>query len=234
MVIGKVEHVLPYLRRMWATDVALSMLLIFLLIFIFLLFPLGKVASVKFLTNLVFSFILITGAVAAAKSRILKRLVLVWGILAFLFIWVRHVFPHQIVTIGTICLSLAFLVLLVFLILGQTFREGPTTSHRIMGSVAVYLLIGVIWSLAYQLTALSVPNAFIVQAPFTSSQTQTLESHLFYFSFVTLTSLGFGDIVAVHPMSRMLVILEGIAGQLFPVILIARLVSLHLETKRKK
>lgn len=225
---------LPYLRRMWATDVALTMLLVFLLIFIFLLFPMGQIGSVKFLTNFVFSFILITGAIAAAKSRILKRLVLLWGVIAFVFIWVRHLFPHQALFFVTTCLSLTFLVLLAFLILGQTFREGPTTSHRIMGSVAVYLLLGLIWSLAYQLTALCVPSAFFMQLPITAGDTQSLEPHLFYFSFVTLTSLGFGDIVAVHPMARMLAILEGVTGQLFPVILIARLVSLHLETKHKK
>jgi hypothetical protein len=218
---------------MWATDAALTMLLVFLLIFIFLLFPMGQIRFVKFLTNLVFSFILITGAVAAAKSRILKRLVLLWGIIAFIFIWIRHLFSHQALIFVTTCLSLAFLVLLAFLILGQTFREGPTTSHRIMGSVAVYLLLGLIWSLAYQLTALCVPNAFVMQAPFTSGDSQSLESHLFYFSFISLTSIGFGDIVAAHPMARMLVILEGVTGQLFPVILIARLVSLHLETKQK-
>jgi len=219
---------------MWATDIALTMLLVFLLIFVFLLFPLGQIKFVKFLTNLVFSFILITGAIAGAKSRILKRLVLLWGIIAFAFIWVRHLFPHQALVFVTTCLSLTFLILLVFLILGQTFREGPTTSHRIMGSVAVYLLLGLIWSLAYQLTALCVPNAFILQSFFISGDTQSLESHLFYFSFISLTSIGFGDIVAVHPMARMLVILEGITGQLFPVILIARLVSLHMETKHKK
>lgn len=219
---------------MWATDVALTMPLVFLLIFIFLLFPMGQIKFVKFLTNLVFSFILITGAIAGAKSRILKRLVLLWGIIAFAFIWVRYLSPHQALVFVTTCLSLTFLVLLAFLILGQTFREGPTTSHRIMGSVAVYLLLGLIWSLAYQLTALCVPNAFIMQASFNAGDTQSLESHLFYFSFVSLTSISFGDIVAVHPMARMLVILEGITGQLFPVILIARLVSLHMETKHKK
>lgn len=228
------KRLFPFLQRMWATDAALTMLLVFLLIFIFLLFPMEKIRFVKFLTNLVFSFILITGAVAAAKSRILKRLVLIWGIIAFAFIWIKHLFPHQALVFVTTCLSLTFLVLLAFLILGQTFREGPTTSHRIMGSVAVYLLLGLIWSLAYQLTALCVPNAFIMQAPLTSGDSQSLESHLFYFSFISLTSIGFGDIVATHPMARMLVILEGVTGQLFPVILIARLVSLHLETKQKK
>jgi hypothetical protein len=52
-------------------------------------------------------------------------------------------------------------------------------------------------------------------------------------SFVTLTTLGYGDIVAVHPTVRMLVILEGVVGQLYPAILIARLVSLQVQSKQK-
>lgn len=228
------KRFLPYLKQMWATDVALTMLLVFLLIFIFVLFPMGQTKYTRFLSNLVFSFILITGTIAAAKNRILKRLVLLWGILAFIFIWVRHLFPHQTLVFGTTSLTLSFLLLLAFLILGQAFREGPTTPHRIMGAVAVYLLLGLIWSLAYQITALCATDAFIIQGSTKPGDMGSLESHLFYFSFVTLTTLGYGDIVAVHPMARMLVILEGVTGQLFPVILIARLVSLHLETKHKK
>jgi hypothetical protein len=101
------------------------------------------------------------------------------------------------------------------------------------GSVAAYLLLGLIWSMAYHLIAICIPEAFFVQGPFASSDLETLESHLFYFSFVTLTTLGYGDIVAVHPVARMLVILEGVTGQLFPVILISRLVSLHVQSKQK-
>jgi len=102
-----------------------------------------------------------------------------------------------------------------------------------MAAVAAYLILGVIWSLAYYLIALRMPEAFSVQGPFTPGDGEVLRSHLFYFSFVTLTTLGYGDIVPVHPMVRMLVILEGIAGQLFPAILIARLVSLQVQSKQK-
>jgi hypothetical protein len=102
-----------------------------------------------------------------------------------------------------------------------------------MGAVAAYLLIGMIWSVAYYLVALWIPGAFSIQGPFASSDSESLQSQLFYFSFVTLTTLGYGDIVAVHPIVRMLVILEGVVGQLFPAILIARLVSLQVQSKKK-
>jgi hypothetical protein len=229
----KRRRILPYLERLWVTDIALTALLVFLLTYIFLLYPMGQVGSLKFLTNLFFSIILITGAITASRNRIFRTLVFSWGLLTFVFLWTWYLFPSQALIFVNTGLALVFLVLLTFLILGQIFREGPTTSHRIIGAVAAYLLLGVIWSLAYCLIALRMPEAFNVQGSSTPGDTEALRSHLFYFSFVTLTTLGYGDIVPVHPIVRMLVILEGVAGQLFPAILIARLVSLQVQSKRK-
>ena len=229
----KRRRILPYLERLLGTDIALTTLLVFLLAYIFFLYPLGEVGSLRFLTSLFFSVILITGAITASRNRIFRMLVFSWGLLAFIFVWVRYLFPHETLIFIANCLALFFLVLLTFLILGQALREGPTTSHRIMGAVAAYLLLGIIWSLAYYLVTLRIPEAFNVQGPLALGGGEALQSHLFYFSFVTLTTLGYGDIVAVHPIARMLVILEGVAGQLFPAILIARLVSLQVQSKQK-
>jgi hypothetical protein len=224
---------MPYLERLWATDIALTALLVFLLIYIFLLYPLGQVGTFKALTTVFFSLILITGAITASRNRIFRTLVFSWGLLAILLAWVRHLFPHETLMFIANCLAVFFLVLLTFLILSQAVRDGETTSRRIMGAVAAYLLLGIIWYLAYHLIALCDPEAFSIQSPSTPGDTESIQSQLFYFSFITLTTLGYGDIVAVHPMARMLVILEGVTGQLFPAILIARLVSLQVQSKRK-
>jgi hypothetical protein len=153
--------------------------------------------------------------------------------LAFVFLWIRHLFPHETFILVSNCLALFYLVLLTSLILSQALREGETTSHRIMGGVAAYLLLGLIWSLAYDLIAFRIPGAFNIQGPSTPGDPESIQSHLFYFSFVTLTTIGFGEIVPVHPIARMLVILEGVTGQLFPAILIARLVALQVQSKKK-
>ena len=224
---------LSSLRRLWATDMALTALLIFLLVHIFLLYPLGQMGTVRLVTTLFFSAILITGAMAATRNRVFRGFVFLWSVLTLAIFEIRHLFPYEVLLFVKNGLSLFFLVLLTLLILGQAFREGPTTSHRITGAVAVYLLLGLIWSLAYHLVALAIPGAFSLQDPFALGDKETLHSHFFYFSFVTLTTLGYGDIVAVHPVARMLVILEGVTGQLFPVILISRLVSLHVQSKQK-
>jgi hypothetical protein len=230
----KRRHILlSYLDRLWATDIALTALLVFLLLYILLLYPLGQVGSFRALTTVFFSLILITGAIAASRNRIFRTLVFSWGLLALLLAWVRHLFPHETLMFIANCLAVFFLVLLTFLILSQALRDGETTSRRIMGAVAAYLLLGIIWYLAYHLIAICIPEAFSIQGPSTPGDTESIQSQLFYFSFVTLTTLGYGDIVAVHPMARMLVILEGVTGQLFPAILIARLVSLQVQSKRR-
>ena len=232
--IIKTRRILSYPERLWTTDIALTTLLVSLLAYIFFVYPLGWIGTFRPVPAAFFSFILITGAIKASRNRTFRTLVFSWSLLAFILTWARFLSPHQqnLIFVAN-CLGLFFLLLLTSLILGQIFREGPTTSHRIMGAVAVYLLIGMIWCVAYYLVALWIPGAFTIQGPVPVGDGEPLQSQLFYFSFVTLTSIGYGDIAAVHPVVRMLVILEGVVGQLFPAILIARLVSLHVQSKQK-
>ncbi len=227
------RRILAYLERLWATDIALTMLLIILLIYIFFLYPLGLIGSVRPVPSILFSLILITGAITVSRNRIFRTIVFSSGILVLILLWARYLLPFQTLTFVVNCCGLFFLVLLTSLILHQALREGPTTSHRIMGAVAAYLLIGMIWFLAYYLIALWIPGAFSIQESSASGGRESLQSQLFYFSFVTLTTIGYGDIAAVHPIARMLVIFEGVMGQLFPAILIARLVSLQVQSKQR-
>ena len=227
------KRILLYPNRLWTTDIVLTTLLVSLLIYIFFLYPLGLVGSFKPLPTVFFSLVLISGAITASRNRIFRILVFSWGLLTFIVIWVRYLIPTPTLIFVTTCLSLFFLLLLTFLLVNQALREGPTTSHRIMGAVAAYLLLGLIWSLAYYLITLRIPEAFSIQGPFATGGRESLQSQLFYFSFVTLTTIGYGDIVPLHPIVRMLAMLEGVAGQLFPAILIARLVSLQVQSISK-
>src|SRR5262249_31801242 len=97
--------------------------------------------------------------------------------------------------------------------------------RRVQGSVAVYLLLGLFWAVSYQLVELLQPGSFSIGARKSGIDLQQLG----YFSFTTLTTLGLGDILPVSPLARSLVALEALVGQLFPVILIARLVTMETE-----
>ena len=118
------------------------------------------------------------------------------------------------------------LSLLAAAILRQTFAPGRVTLRRIEGALAAYLLIGVIFASAYDAVNALAPGAFEhggVPLPSTPRAGEFL-----FFSIITQTTTGYGDIVPVHPVARSLAMLQVITGTLFTTVLLARLVSLEL------
>jgi hypothetical protein len=104
------------------------------------------------------------------------------------------------------------------------------TFHRIIGAVLLYLVIGFTFVALYCFVALLEPNAFAGMKPLADNL--AVASNFGYFSFVTLTSVGYGDIVPVHPFARGLANIEAIIGQLYPATLLARLVTLAGSRQR--
>ncbi len=119
---------------------------------------------------------------------------------------------------------------LIYVIAGAVFAPGQVPIS-INGAVLLYLTIGLTFVGLYTLVGLRSPHAF---SGLTISEDKSLASSVNYFSFVTLTSVGYGDIVPIHPVARSLTNLEGIIGQLFPATLLARLVTLELEDRRDR
>jgi hypothetical protein len=106
------------------------------------------------------------------------------------------------------------------------FRTGRVTYHRIVGAVLLYLLVAVGFATLFMFVGLSIPDAF---KGISFEDDAALASKLFYLSFTTLTSTGYGDIVPVHPLARSLCNIEAVIGQLYPATLLARLVTLQLR-----
>jgi hypothetical protein len=123
-------------------------------------------------------------------------------------------------------------LLAISLVIGQAvFAPGRVTHHRIEGAIILYLNIAVIFTSAYRMISELDPTAF---ANVTAGQTEAAAvSGMLYFSFTTLTSTGFGDILPLHPVARSLSSLEAVLGQLYLTILLARLVTLHVEARGK-
>ena len=103
------------------------------------------------------------------------------------------------------------------------FEPGRITYHRVIGAILLYLTIGLVFVALYTLVGAYSPNAF---SGLTVAARVSLPSDLVYFSFTTLTTVGYGDIVPVDPVARSLSNIEAIVGQLYPATLLARLVSL--------
>ncbi|MGA7462395.1 MAG: potassium channel family protein, partial [Candidatus Korobacteraceae bacterium] len=114
-------------------------------------------------------------------------------------------------------------------LLTQIFRPGRVTHVRIQGAVAVYLLFGIAWAHAYRITAILHPGSFAFQA----GELATVADWIYY-SFVTLTTVGYGDIVPTAQISRTLAVAEALIGQLYLAVMIARLVAMEIVSWQEK
>ena len=216
--------VIDALVRFWRSDKGLSIFSAWLLVFVFVLppfFPAGTGRTV--VGDVAFGLLLLTGVLALSERGLAWRLLMSGALVAvsvFLASWVVPVAPPVIRLT-----SLLSLVLLLVVVLGQSFRRGPVTFHRIQGGIAAYLLLGVIWAQAFGLVDLLRPGAFSGPVNVTGGPRAWL-----YFSFMTLTTVGYGDILPVHPAARSLAMLEAVTGPLYVAILLARLVSLAVAS----
>ncbi len=111
------------------------------------------------------------------------------------------------------------------------FGSGQVTFHRVQGAIVLYLNIALLFFTFYRLADVLLPNAFS-GLPSTGREYGS-GAALLYFSFATLTTLGYGDITPLHPLARSLANLEAVIGQLYPATLLARLVSLEIEHRRQ-
>jgi voltage-gated potassium channel Kch len=174
----------------------------------------------------------VSGVAAVSERRAPTLLVTGLVIVTLVLRWLTHAIPGVVVESASALSAFACLGLLAGVVMLQVFRKGPISWHRIQGAVAVYLLLGMMWAFAYLLLLLQFPGAF--QPADLGADHAARFSNLVYFSFVTLTTVGYGDITPAHPIVRALATLEALVGQLYPAILIGRLVAMELSARQSR
>lgn len=112
------------------------------------------------------------------------------------------------------------------LVLLRVLRSKRVTGDTLCGAIAVYLMIGLTWSLACLLLEYLHPGSY---RHGTFGRMDSPAKDLLYFSYVTLATLGYGDVVPVTDPARSLAVLEGLSGTIYMAILVARLIGLHLS-----
>ncbi len=216
------------LVRFWSTDPGLSVLLWGLVVIVFVLRPVAEVGPAgRTLIEAGMAVVLLAGVWTVWSSRQQAVLLTAVVVLAEAVNLLHRQLPAGGLAPWRGLAMAAPIGILALLVLSRVFRSGPITRQRIEGAVAVYLLVALRWGQLYQFLESLVPGAF--QLP--SAPQGDRFPPLLYYSFVTLTTLGYGDIVPVHPVARSLAMVEALVGQLYPAILIARLVSLQLSSK---
>lgn len=130
---------------------------------------------------------------------------------------------------------LALLVVLIFLLLTcmiavhDVLFGGQIDINRLVGAVCVYLLSGALWGIVYFLLSVASPGSF--EGIVGDGWSEQLNEFT-YHSFVTLTTLGYGDVTPVLPVARALCYLESVLGQMYLTVLVAALVGIHIANRR--
>jgi voltage-gated potassium channel Kch len=222
------------IERFRASERGLTALLVSLTVGLFVVRPFESVGyELPLLNSMVFTGILLSGIVTVSRSRPLMLLFTVVAVASGMVHWARYTpFGADWVSTDAIA-SFVACGTLGAIVLVEVLREGPITSQRIQGAIAAYLLIALMFAAAYTWIDVNVPSAFAgAAAPF-ALQRDPL-GRFAYFSFVTLTTVGYGDIVPQTAFARALAVLEALIGQLFPAILLARLVSMELYYRQRR
>lgn len=117
----------------------------------------------------------------------------------------------------------------VVLILLEIARSSEVSKETIFAAVVAYLLIALMWSFLYMILELAEPGSFSL--PGQSSRQETM--HYEYFSFITITTLGYGDITPLTNRASALALLEALIGQIYMVVLVAWLVGMYVSRRSK-
>jgi len=212
------------IAQTWESQLNLSLFLGLLVVTIFLMPALGLVRPYgRFLFDLMFSVVLISGVAIAWGQRRLFVFSSSVASVALIMRWAAWWIRTDDFALWREVATLASVALVCGVLLSQIFRTGIVTTARVQGAVAVYLLLGLGWAHCYEIANRLVPGSFQSSVGSFFSVVEW-----YYYSFATLTTLGYGDIVPIKPVSRSLAIGEALTGQLYLTVLIARLVALEV------
>lgn len=188
----------------------------------------GPDAGGKFI-DLIIRALTVTAAIyVSADNRRHLLIGMALGLPSLILVILGYIFENLILDWVTLAFLLCLYLFIIRLMLLQVFYAKVITLNTIGMALCTYIMIGTVWVLFYTPVVSLDPNAF--------SQPMEQGSHTFhtliYFSYVTLTTLGYGDISPASDIARNLAVLEALTGTLFLAVLISRLVGSYVSSKR--
>lgn len=208
-------------RRFSAERLLISLVLLLLFTPLFEEWPIGELIEALLMTFVLIAAIMTIGG---RGSFLFTAILLLCP--ALLGRWLIYAFPKTIFVELYFFFGIVFMGLVVFRLLRYALGAPNVNRDVLSAVVSAYLLLGLIWSLAYGALDRIVPGSFFFAQTAHSSNYMD-RFNAFYFSFGTLSTVGFGDVTPVSKFARTLSVFEAITGTLYIAVLIARLVSLY-------
>lgn len=210
-------------KETWEARANLSFFLGLLVLFVFIL-PLTSLVEKHFslYVDVGYSLLLISGIAIGWRNSWLFYVGATAGVAGLIIRWGGWWYPP--ISRFREPATLVAIIFLILLLVVRVFRKGPVSGSRLQGAVALYLLLGLLWAHAYVIFDRDHPNSFASEGP-----TPPTVAGWTYFSFITLTTVGYGDIIPKAPAARMLAVGEALCGQMYLAVMLARLVALQVS-----
>jgi hypothetical protein len=197
----------------------------------FLFFPfVEEVKGGDIIVSVLLSLVLISAVIAVANRGLTLVVALLLMIPAIAGRWINHFRPDLVPPAVFLVSGLVLVAFVVVNLLRFVLRAPSVNTEVLCASISAYLMLGLMWTIAYWLVDQLTPGgAFSFN---TNAGTQSMNGfNAFYFSFITLSTVGYGDITPLSRIARWLAALEAMTGLLYMTVLIARLVSLYSSPK---
>jgi hypothetical protein len=213
-------------------------LLVFLLVFVFLGQFITEEEGGLSLYDGLFTGVLILGAYSASGKRSSLFIALAIFVPAVVLLWLDHFDPSSSYALPRHVLVILFFTYIGVAILSHALKAERVTFDKICAALCSYLLIGMIFALLYSLLEFLDPGAFLAGGEVISQGDPKAFygagiGQAIYFSFTTLTTLGYGDLTGGTVVAKNLSVLEAIIGQIYLVVLVARLVGLEISHSKE-
>ncbi|MGB8332303.1 MAG: potassium channel family protein [Polyangiales bacterium] len=186
-----------------------------------------------FVVELLFDWILLSGVYSAGTGQHRRPFVLL-TVTTLAVRWAAILSGAPSLDVSALFISAVWLVGALAIIIASAFRRRDVSVDMIVGAMVTYLLAAAAFNLTYQIIEIQDPGSFSGMPEGAAQNPRQLASIMMYFSLVCITTIGFGDIMPVSNIARPLAALEGVFGQLYLAVMIARLVGLHVAHEERK
>jgi hypothetical protein len=211
-------------RRFSAVELLIALALL-LLCFPFV----EEVKGGDIIVSILLSLVLLSAVLAVASRRRTLVVAILLAIPAIVGRWINHFRPDLVPPAVFLIAGLVLVAFVVVNLLRFVLRAPSVNTEVLCASISAYLMLGLMWTIAYWLVDQITPGAFSFN---TNAGPRSMNGFTgFYFSFITLSTVGYGDITPVSRIARWLAAMEAMTGLLYVAVLIARLVALYSSPK---
>jgi hypothetical protein len=181
--------------------------------------------AVQIISDSVLSIVCLSAIYAIRRNKLLVLVAAILTVPFFISIWSNYAFGSETLIRAVNFLGILVLALVAVSVLIHIFRERRVTIDLICASIVVYLIIGLMWGFAYGLLDSLQPESFSIP----EGKLEDSRLLFLYYSFVSLTTLGYGDVTPMTAPASFLSLIEAVVGQMYVAILVARLVGVNIS-----